>query len=151
MPVLVVGADTDVGIAAVEALLDREGEVRAFVTDPGVGLDLKKKGVKVATGDISDASHVGGAATSVFSAVLVGSATSDGRERSFVPTPLGVARAWAEGLSDARVKRIIWVGPPALAEEAGLPECAPEFAVVETGDISLAARKVAELDERAKL
>ncbi|NNC41770.1 MAG: NmrA family NAD(P)-binding protein [Acidimicrobiia bacterium] len=151
MPVLVVGADTEMGKAAVDALLSRDGEVRAFVTDPGVALDLKKRGVKVATGDVSDASHVGGAATSVFSAVLVSAAATDDRERSFAATPLAVARAWAEGLSDARVKRIIWVGPSTLAEEAGLSACAPEFAVVEANDVSMAATMVAEFDERAEL
>lgn len=151
MPVLVVGADTDVGMATVGALLARDGELRAFVTDPGVGLLLKEKGVKVATGDISDASHVGGAATAVFSAVLVGLAASDDRERSFAARPVDVARAWAEGLSDAHVKRIIWIGSPSLAEEAGLAECAPEFAIVEVEDIHIAAKQVAELDERAQL
>ncbi len=151
MPVLVVGADTEMGKAAVEALLSRAGEVRAFVTDPGVALELKKRGVKVATGDVSDASHVGGAATSVFSAVLVSAAATDDRERSFATSPLAVARAWAEGLADARVRRIIWVGPSLLADEAGLSTSAPEFAVVEANDVSTAAHMVAEFDERAEL
>jgi uncharacterized protein YbjT (DUF2867 family) len=151
MPVLVVGADTRVGAAVMDALADREGELRAFVTDPGVGLDLKKRGVKVATGDISDASHVGGAATSVFSAVLVQAAASDDRERSFAPTPQAVAEAWAEGLADTGVSRIIWLGSGDLARKAGLDRCAPEFAVVDDSDTETAAQEVAELDERVRL
>ena len=151
MPVIVVGADTTAGAAVLDALADRNGEIRAFVTDPGVGLDLKKRGVKVATGDISDASHVGGAATSVFSAVLIGEAATDERERSFAETPEEVASAWAEGLTDADVRRVIWLGPSDLAEAAGLKDCAPEFAIVNDSDPYTAAQEVAELDERASL
>ena len=53
MPVIVIGADTILGDALIDALLTREGEVRAFVTDPDRGLALKGRGVKVATGDVS--------------------------------------------------------------------------------------------------
>ncbi len=151
MPVLVVGADTVPGEAVIRALGGRHGEIRAFVTDPGAGLELKKQGIKVATGDVSDASHVSGAATSVFSAVLVSHATGDARERSFADSPVEVARAWAEALRDAGVRRIIWLGPRSLAVAAGLDSCAPEFAAVETDNPDAAAREAAELDERASL
>ena len=33
MPVIVVGADTEIGLASIDGLLARQGEVRAFVTD----------------------------------------------------------------------------------------------------------------------
>ena len=38
---------------------------------PGVGVALRGRGVKVATGDVSDGSHVGSAALGTFSAVVV--------------------------------------------------------------------------------
>ena len=151
MPVLVVGADTSTGAAIMEALAGRDGEIRAFVSNATVGAELKESGAKVATGDVSDASHGGGAATSVFSAVLVAAAASDERERSFAHSPLEVARAWAEGLADAGVRRIIWVGDRELADAAELAACAPEYAVVESADALDAAKQVAELDERLSI
>ena len=54
MPVIVVGADTEVGRAAVDALLPDAAEVRAFVTDPKAIDPLKALGVKVAVGDVID-------------------------------------------------------------------------------------------------
>ena len=72
MPVIVVGADTEIGLASIEGLLARQGEVRAFVTDPAVGASLKERRVKVALGDVSDPSHIEAAALHCFSAVLVG-------------------------------------------------------------------------------
>ena len=81
MPVIVIGADTPGGEEIVSRLLAREGQVRAFVTDRLVAERLKPLGVKVATGDVSDDSHVGAAATRCFSAVLLTAAASDDRER----------------------------------------------------------------------
>ncbi len=153
MPVLVIGADTDLGRAVVEALLPRQGEVRAFVSDVDSGLALKAKGVKVATGDVSDASHVGGAALNTFSAVLVPEAAFDGRERSFAQSPEAVFAAWAEGVVDAGVRRAIWIAddraPGAEAAFSGVPE----VAVVAPAGRSPAevAREVARLDELAEL
>ena len=66
MPVIVIGADTPTGHAVVDALLPRRGEVRAFVSDPTEAAALKERGVKVAVGDVSDGSHIGGAATQGF-------------------------------------------------------------------------------------
>jgi putative NADH-flavin reductase len=154
MPAIVIGADHPLGRAIVDALATRNGELRAFVTDARVGEEFKSRGLKVATGDVSDASHVGGAALNAFTAVLVMAAAGDGREISFAPDPAGVFRAWADGVRDARVARVIWV------ESAGhrLPDdlrtgTAPETAfVVGTGrpdeDI---AQEVAVLDDAARL
>jgi putative NADH-flavin reductase len=129
MPVIVVGADTEVGHAVLAALAGRDGEVRAFVSDPAQAEALRRQRVKVAVGDVSDGSHVGGAALGAFCAVLLEAAAADERERSFAATPDAVIAAWADGLSDARVHRVIWVGsrpvPEALraaaAEVAGVP------------------------------
>ena len=41
MPVIVVGADTELGEAIVAALLPRQGEVRAFVSGVEAGLALR--------------------------------------------------------------------------------------------------------------
>lgn len=110
MPVIVIGADTPLGEQIARSMLPRDGEVRAFVTDPTVGAALKDLGMKVATGDVSDGSHIGGAARNSFCAVLLAAAAADGRDRAFAATPAEVVAAWAEGVAEARVSRIIWVG-----------------------------------------
>ncbi len=128
MPVIVVGADTPLGRAALDALLPREGEVRAFVSSPDEAARLRDRGVKVALGDVSDGSHVGGAALNAYCAVLIGEAATDARERSFAADPTGVLDAWAEGLNDAQVSRVIvvWDDPPAT----GMARFAAETVVV---------------------
>ena len=83
MPVIVVGADTPKGRAVIEGLVEPGREVRAFVSDPDAGAELRELGVKVALGDVSDDSHVQGACTNCFTAVLMTEAAFDGRERSF--------------------------------------------------------------------
>ncbi len=149
MPVIVVGADTTIGTAAVDELAGRVGELRAFVTDPDHGESLKARGVKVAIGDVSDGSHVGGAALRAFCAVLIGEAAGDARERSFAGTPQAVVAAWADGLRDAGVQRIIWVGdssmPAALDLLAG---AAGEVFAVATDDTNPedAATEIARLE-----
>jgi hypothetical protein len=133
MPVIVVGADTPLGRAAVDALLPGVGELRVFVSDPDVIQPLKSHGIKVAIGDISDGSHVGGAALNAFCAVLIGDAASDDRERSFADTPQAVVAAWADGLADAGVHRAIWVGDDAVpAATALLADSVAEVAAVQT-------------------
>lgn len=141
MPVIVIGADTPIGASIIDALLPRDGEVRAFVTDAATGLALKDRGAKVAIGDVSDGSHVGGAALNAFCAVVVGEAAVDDRERSFAADPAAVVAAWAEGLADAAVARVIAVdhrdvpiGP--------LERVAREYAVVagDLGSTEIAAR-----------
>lgn len=151
MPVVVVGADTSLGAATLEALLPRNGEVRAFVTSPAVAAELRGRGVKVALGDVSDGSHVGGAALNAFCAVLVGEAASDDRERSFAADPDAVLEAWIEGLNDAKVSRAIVVwdqAPPEL-----VAQLAAETVVVTTAGRSPneVAAEVADLEEVAEL
>ena len=63
MPVIVVGADTEPGRVVLQALLEPGREVRAFVSDEKVAEQLRALGVKVALGDVSDDSHLEGAAT----------------------------------------------------------------------------------------
>ncbi len=149
MPVIVVGADTPMGEAIMDALLPRDGEVRAFVTSESAGAELKARGVKVAIGDVSDGSHVGGAALNAFCAVLVETAAADGRERSFAADPTEVTAAWIEGLNDAAVTRAIFVGsgPPAAAQLDA------ELAVVDPSGISpqTVAEQVALLEDAAEL
>ena len=152
MPVIVIGADTPHGLAVVAALLDREGELRAFVSDVDAAIDLRTSGVKVAIGDVSDGSHIGGAAMNTFSAVLIAAAATDNRERSFAGTLEGVITAWAEGLREARVHRALWVGdhPP---DEHPIRTAVAEFAVVTTSGRppQQIAAEVAELDEAAHI
>jgi uncharacterized protein YbjT (DUF2867 family) len=109
MPVIVIGADTDLGREVVAALLPRAAEMRAFVTDPAAAATLKERGVKVALGDVSDASHVGAACRNAFCAVLIAAAAGDGRERAFAADPDAVVAAWTDALRDAGVTRAIWV------------------------------------------
>lgn len=131
MPVIVVGADTPIGRVAVDALLPGAAELRAFVTDPASIDPLKARGVKVAAGDVSDGSHVGGAALNAFCAVLIEDAALDDRERSFADTPEAVVAAWAEGLRDGGVQRTIWVGDGTIDGAAALlTGASPEFAAV---------------------
>lgn len=130
MPVIVIGADTPHGASVIDALLPRDGEVRAFVTDIDTGLALKERSAKVAIGDISDGSHVGGAALNTFCAVVIAEAAIDDRERSFASDPAAVVDAWAEGLTDAAVKRIIVVDHPDVPTTA-LEQIADQYAVVD--------------------
>ena len=152
MPVIVIGADTTVGDAIVDALIGRAGEVRAFVTDAAAAERLKQRGVKVAIGDVSDASHIGGAGLNSFSAVLVAEASHDGRERSFAPNPDAVVAAWAEGLRDAGITRAIWLDDERARPDA-VAAAVAEFARVAVTDRDPArvAADVARLDELAAL
>jgi uncharacterized protein YbjT (DUF2867 family) len=109
MPVIVVGADTTQGRAVVEGLIEPGREVRAFVTDVDAATELRRAGVKVALGDVSDDSHVAGAATNCFTAVLITEAARDDRERSFATSEEQVLRGWASATSASGVTRVIWV------------------------------------------
>jgi len=150
MPVIVVGADTPVGEAIVDALLPRDGEVRAFVTSPDAGAALRARGVKVAIGDVSDGSHVGGAALNAFCAVLVEEAAADSRERSFAADRDDVVAAWVEGLNDAAISRAIYVGSG--AGDGGFALKA-EWAIVDPAGAGPAevAQEVARLEDAAEL
>lgn len=109
MPLIVVGADTDVGDTILERFEHPEREIRVFVTDESTGLQMKERGFKVATGDVSDESHVEAAALQCFSAVLISDAAHDDRDRSFASTPDDVFRGWANAVSNAGVSRVIWI------------------------------------------
>ena len=150
MPVIVVGADTPSGQAIVEALLKGGGEVRAFVTDREVGTALKKQGVKVAIGDLSDGSHVEAAALDAFTAVLVAEAASDGRPHAFASDPEGVWAGWASAIREAGIARAIWVGDPAPSVVVG---SAPEVRMVAVRGRSETeiAGEVADLNDRDQL
>ena len=83
MPVIIVGADTAVGDAIVNAVVPNAVEVRTFISDEARVDEFKRRGTKVATGDVSDASHIEGASLRCFCAVLVIDAATDDRERAF--------------------------------------------------------------------
>jgi nucleoside-diphosphate-sugar epimerase len=144
VPVIVVGADTPTGRAIVGALIEPDREVRAFVTDLGAAEELRQLGVKVATGDVSDASHIAGACTRCFSAVLVTEAATDERERSFARTTEAVLDGWAEAVAEAHVTRVIWVGD--ISREVK----SKESVVVPLAETDIPAR-VAALDDTASL
>jgi uncharacterized protein YbjT (DUF2867 family) len=151
MPVIVIGADTPLGVATMDALLPRPGEVRAFVTSPDAATDLRSRGVKVALGDISDGSHVSGAALNAYCAVLIAAAAGDDRDRAFADTPHAVISAWVDGLNDAAVTRAIFVtADPGITALAGLHA---ELAVVTTGGKSTAevVAEVSRLEDAVEL
>jgi nucleoside-diphosphate-sugar epimerase len=109
MPVIVVGGDTPTGRAILERIAEPDREVRAFVSDEIQAVALRERGVKVALGDVSDDSHIEGAATRCFTAVLITEAARDERERSFAPTEARVLQGWASAVTASDVSRVIWV------------------------------------------
>ena len=142
---IVVGADTPAGESILAQARPTEREVRVFVTDEPKAQHLKSLGYKVATGDVSDESHVEGAALRCFSAVLIVEAATDDRERSFADTPENVLRGWARAVANAGVRRVIWV----TGEE--IPETeVPEVATVRPDDPDLPTR-VITLDNASSL
>jgi len=153
MPVIVIGADTVLGEAVVAALQSRRGELRAFVSDVATGQRLRSAEVKVAVGDVSDGSHMGGAALGCFGAVIVPEAALDDRERSFAEPGDATIETWRQALVEAEVHRVIWL------EDARLPDgvsrfegAVPEVASVATdGDPTEVGREVARIDDLATL
>jgi nucleoside-diphosphate-sugar epimerase len=109
MPLIVVGADTPAGEAIVARLDAPAREIRVFVTHEPTGLDLRERGFKVATGDVSDESHVEAAALRCFSAVLIAEAARDDRERAFASAAEDVLEGWARAMRGSEVTRVIWV------------------------------------------
>lgn len=153
MPVIVIGADTAVGAAIVAALKPASGEIRVFVTDPGSG-ERYRNVSKVAVGDLSDGSHVGGAAIGAFCAIAITAAASDERERHFAADPAAVLTQWADGLSDAGVVRVITVGTADdLPNPNPLALVATEHAFVDTSDkdTEAIAAEVTRLEAAATL
>ncbi len=134
-----------------DELLPRDSQVRAFVTSPHAAGELKARGVKVALGDVSDGSHVGGAALNAYCAVLIHEAAIDDRERSFAKDPAEVLAAWAEGINDAEVSRtiVVWNRPPA-AELASIRSEKVVVDVAERTPVEIAA-EVARLEDLAQL
>src|SRR5919106_4980438 len=109
MPLIVVGAETPSGSSIVDRLDASAREIRIFVTDETTGLEMRERGFKVATGDVSDESHVEAAAMRCFSAVLIAEAASDDRDRAFASTAAEVLQGWARAMSSSDVTRVIWV------------------------------------------
>lgn len=145
MPVMVVGADTPPGRTIVDRLIEPEREIRAFVTDLDAAEELKRAGVKVAVGDVSDESHLSGACLNCFSVVFVDTAATDGRTRSFADDPATVRTGWAAAAATAGVQRVIWVVDVEPPPVRGI-----ETAVVEPGRPDL-ADEVFRLDDAARL
>lgn len=108
MPVLVIGADTEFGRQIVPALRSTAAELRIYASDPDAVAPYRDF-AKVAVGDISDGTHVGGAATGAFCAIVIAAAAHDDRERSFAADTDSLFAQWADGLADAGVDRIIVV------------------------------------------
>lgn len=110
MPVIVVGADTEIGHAIVPMLRPASGEIRLFASDADA-VARYRDFAKIAIGDISDGTHVGGAAIGAFCAIVITTAAHDERERHFAASPNELFAQWADGLADAGVSRVIVVGP----------------------------------------
>lgn len=147
MPVIVVGADTPVGEAIMGRLIDPDREVRAFVSDPSCGARLKESRVKVALGDVSDGSHVSSACLRCHTAVLVCEAGRDGREISFAADTGELFAQWAQAVSEAGVRRVIWVTDHPVPEAQ-----VPEQATVDSGlSHQEIATRVADLDDASVL
>lgn len=147
MPVIIVGADTPVGTAIVDAVAPQAAETRTFISDPDRIDEFKALEAKVAMGDVSDASHIEGAAMRCFCAVLVTEAARDDRERSFASDPMTVLDGWADAVRTAGVQRVIWVDPP-----DPLPATVGEVAAIPVGDdLAAVAALVAEAEEAATL
>lgn len=145
MPVIVIGADTPVGEAVVQAVLPAAAEVRAFVSEEAAAEGLRRRGVKVALGDISDFSHVEAAALNCFCAVLVVDASTDGRKPAFARDTAAVVEGWAAAIRNAGLHRTIWVS--STGEGRQFPAPTPEVAtVLVTDDVEKASREVANLE-----
>lgn len=133
MPILVVGADTAPGEEILTRFTDPRREVRVFVSDEDAATRMRERGIKVATGDVSDFGHIEAAATRCFSVVLIAEAAIDDRERSFANTPDEVLTGWAVAVANSQVRRVIWVsdGPypeTGTAEVASVAPADPNLA-----------------------
>lgn len=148
MPVIVIGADTAVGAEIVATLRPKSGEIRVFISDPDAA-DRYRGIAKVAIGDLSDGTHVGGAAIGAFCAVAILAAAGDNRERHFAATPAAVLLQWADGLQDAGLSRVIAVGTAAeLPQPNPLASAAAQYGFVDTAGkhLSAIAEEVAALE-----
>ncbi len=148
---MIIGADTTLGPAIVDALAGRDGEVRAFVSATEAIDGLRSRGVKTAVGDISDGTHIGGAALHAFAAVIIAEAASDDRERAFAADPAAVFDQWADGLRDAGVTRAIWVADTPIPTAIATAVREHASVVITDRDPNDIAAEVARLDEAATL
>lgn len=150
MPVLVVGLDTRVGRALSTALLSREGEFRAFITEVAHVDALKANGIKVAVGDVSDGSHIGGAALNCFSIVFLTEAAIDDRERAFATDSSEVFAQWQEAIDFSKPRRVIWVEMPETAGSSSQMRARDLVVVTATEDTQATASEVVDRDEAAE-
>ncbi len=150
MPVIVIGADTELGHAIVPALQPASGEIRLFASDDDA-VRRYRGFCKVAVGDISDGTHVGGAAIGAFCAVVIATAAHDDRERHFADTPEALLEQWADGLQDAAISRVILVGAPGELPPHRLDRIGAEFIHIDTTGLSAAetANQVSDAESRA--
>ena len=141
MPVIVIGADTSSGESILEGLIEPNREIRVFVSDEQVASKMKEQGFKVALGDVSDESHIEAASTQCFTAILIGEAANDDRERSFIEESKEILAAWSRAISSSGVSRAIWViaGEPPKTDTK-------EVATVDPDDPKL-AETVVQLDD----
>lgn len=154
MPVIVVGADTPQGEAIVGRLVGTAGELRTFVSSAETGETMRATGAKVAIGDVSDGSHVMGAALGCFTAVIVTQAARDDRTRSFTDSPGETIAAWIAAVTEAGVERVIVVGGPGDLETIDTAGgIGPTVVTVSTGglDPSQIAEACARLDAARNL
>lgn len=146
MPVIIVGADTPTGEALASRFAGGGGAVRAFVSDFDAAVRLRQLGLQVATGDVSDDSHISGACLGCFTVVLVAEAATDGRDRSFANSSAEVLASWARAAEAAGVRRLIWISDRVPPEAAKVPE----VAVLEPGTPDL-VEAVFRLDEAREI
>lgn len=153
MPVIVVGADTPLGELVADTLSGRGGEVRTFVTDPEAAGRLRSRRIKVAMGDVSDGSHVEAAALGCFTAILVGEAAVDRRQRSFSSDPAETTAGWLKAAAGAGVQRLIWLGDSAFFDRVEARAAVPEVIAVAVEGRKPAdlATEVAQLDDLGEL
>jgi hypothetical protein len=152
MPTIVVGADTEIGSAIVAAAAGR-GETRAFVSEESTAERLRGAQVKVALGDLSDDSHVGGAALGCFCAVLVDHAAHDGRTFAFASSPDAVVSSWIAAVVESGVTRVVLVTDDPHGPAAEGLTAAVESAIVDTTGRSVdeIASRVLALDDMREL
>jgi hypothetical protein len=153
MPVLVIGADTELGHAIVPALQPASGEIRVFASDADAVADYRSF-AKVAVGDVSDGTHVGGAAIGAFCAIVIAAAAHDERERHFADSTEELFAQWADGLRDAGISRVIVVGNrDGLPDRVHLDAIGAEYSMIDTTDLAMAdiVASVAAAESAARL
>lgn len=150
MPVTVIGGDTPAGEAVLEALQASGGELRTFISDPFAADPLKSRNIKVATGDVTDGSHVGGAVLGSYTVVVIPEVLFDSRERSFADSPDEALAAWNEALAESGATRLVWLSDERLPSgQDALRNAVAELVVIETQGLDHAevAEEVVRADD----